>query len=512
MTGPNPAPADRPAQSRHRRVYVWEHPVLGAFEILVDVEGGLSARLELEKRRLVLAAPTGVRVRTPAELPDLKLSRATLDLVSGKLSLGCEPDLGPFGEQLVSELLRETLLAGFDAAGVLARARDADDRLVVYEGSLVKVDACALSSLSLLVTREQLELTLSRPVVLDFGRLLGKTEISTLVWSFARGALEARLAGRVNLWGRVVERVVPALARYTFRRFVPREMLEPGFDLARDRTLLPHLRTMLRGLTSPPPAGRRASDPTIAQVVEPPPGAPAAASEISAADTPAAVRLGVDPGDALTVTRTPEGVRLETGHGLYLVAPGRPWTRRFRVLAVTWDADSDAVAVEASPAMGAATIAGVGALVRAHAIAPVVEALADLERDAEGRVRLPLADNADLYLPDGTLTAHLDGASLRITSRPRALVVARPRFVRFALAEVAYATAGNEVTSELAGASCLGRLFAGKGRKVLVAELRAWLLANLPEPMRADGYDLFADEEQARTLGALLPSPPPQPP
>lgn len=496
MTAASPASAD-PA-SRHRRVFVWEHPVLGAFEILFDVEGGASARLELEKRRLVLAAPTGVLIRTPAELPNLKVSRATLDLASGALTIASEPALGPFGEQLVSELLSETLLADFDAAGVLARARGADDRMVLYEGSLVKVDACALSSLSLLVTREQIELTLSSPVVLDFGRLLGKTEVSTLVWSFARGALDARLAGRVNLWGRVVERVVPALARYTFRRFVPREMLEPGFDLARDRTLLPHLRTMLRGVTSPPPAGRRLSDPSLAQVVEPPP------ADGLAAVPPTAVRLALDPGDALVLTRTPAGARLESAHGLYLVAAGRDWTRRFRVVALDWDAATDEVTVEATPTMGAAVASGVAALVRGHAVAPVVEALTGLERDAEGRARLPLADNADLYLPDGTLTARLDGASLRITSRPRALVVARPRFVRFALAEVAYATAGNTVTTELAGASFLGRLFAGKGRKVLVAELRAWLLANLPEPMRADGYDLFADEEQARTLGGLL--------
>jgi len=476
------APSARAARER-LLVFAWEHPVLGRFEIRVDFEAGASARLSLESRQLRLRAPTGVLIRTPAELPNISVTEVTLDLTSGALGIVSEPPLGSFGEQLLGEFIRDSVLAGFDPGAVLARASNADDRISLYEGSLVKVHACALSSVTLALTRRALELTLSKPIVLDFGRLLGKTEISTLIWSFTSGTLSARLTGQVNLWSRVVGRVTPVLGRFYFRRFVPAEMLEPGFDITRDRALGPHIAAMLRGLAGGATAGGRPA---------PAPGPPP--------------RITVEPGDALELVRDREGVELRTEHGLFLDAPGRPWVSRFRLLSARWDAASQDLTIRALPALGEAVRGGLATLLRLHLVEPVANAITSLPRDRDGRAIVPLGD-ADLHLADGTLTARLDGRRLNIEAAPRALVVARPKLARFALRRLTYDTAQADIDAEISGASCLGRIFVGRARKVLPKELGKFLAEQLPPAMQIPDYDLFADPDQAKNLALLVAAP-----
>lgn len=491
-----------PALAR-RSMYVWEHPVLGRFDIRLDLAHGLDLTLDLDAQRLELTAPGGVEIRCPATLPDIVVQSVSARFTAKELRIKSLPDLGIFEQELLSHLLEETLLSGLDPAALIARATSAHGSLVLHEGKLARATVPAAARVHLTMNRERVKIDLSPAITLDFGRLLGTAEIGTLRWSFATAQLGVELSGAPNLWARVVEKVAPALSKSTFRRLLPRAMLAAGYDPGKDDLLGTHLTAIIARVS----AGDRAEKADRGGELVP--GARLETRELPVAVVPPVtvtrpLRFEIEPGDYLEVERTGWGVALRTLRGVYLTGGGRQWLKQFRVLSAHYDANSGAVSVDAAPLMGDAARAGLSKLLRARFVDPVAGFFAKRARDSKGRARIPIGRRVELRVPDGGYLARLDGMELSLKANPAVLVVARPRFIRFAIKRARYRFANRELKVDVGPGNWFSWLFVAMARREIRRHLAAWIASILPPAMQVDGYDVFRDARQAETLARLV--------
>ncbi|MCA9517881.1 MAG: hypothetical protein KC635_23235 [Myxococcales bacterium] len=492
-----------PALAR-RTMYVWEHPVLGRFDIRVDLSHGLELTLDLEEQRLKLTAPGGVEIRCPATLPDIVLREVSAKFTAKELKIKSIPDLGAFEQELLSFLLEETLLSGLDPAALLARATSKRGTVVLYESKLVRATVPVAARIHMTMNRERVKIDLTPAITLDFGRLLGNAEIGTLRWSFATAALSVELSGEPNLWARVVELVAPALSKSTFRRLLPKAMLAAGYDPGKDDLLGTHLTAIIARVS----AGDRAEK--VERSGEIAPGERVETRELPILAPPPVtvqrppLRFEVEPGDYLEIERTGWGVYLRTLRGVYLTGGGRPWLKQFRVLSAHYDGNSGAVSVEAAPLMGDAARAGLAKALRQRFVDPVAGFFAKRARDSKGRAKIPIGRKVELRVPDGGYLARLDGMELSVKANPPLLVVARPRFVRFAVKRARYRFANRELKVDVGPGNWFSWLFVAKAKGEIRRQLAAYIASILPPSMQMDGYDVFRDARQAETLARLV--------
>ena len=107
-------------------------------------------------------------------------------------------------------------------------------------------------------------------------------------------------------------------------------------------------------------------------------------------------------------------------------------------------------------------------------------------------------------MPDGGYLARLDGMELSVKANPPLLVVARPRFVRFAVKRARYRFANRELKVDVGPGNWFSWLFVAKAKGEIRRQLAAYIASILPPSMQMDGYDVFRDARQAETLARLV--------
>ncbi len=271
-----PPPSDRDNGSRRQPLFATEVPLLGAVTVDLPLSEPLVVRLNRD--RLDLGLGLGLHIHFSTPLPPLDIRKVGLDLHSFEVCLTAE-SLGPLAEQLVSIGVREVSgrLLGIDPVGyqgpgdsllsAFLDGLDGDElgRRKFYEAALplgfdLGVWMAPTSELGLELTGEQLDLTLTQPLVLEAPLI--RLGLGGLTYRFSDGHLLLRErtpdAMFLRRWFNVaLIFVLGFYARRMLRSYLPPTMATPGYNLFTD----PDLKTNLAALRSRlQPQSARADD------------------------------------------------------------------------------------------------------------------------------------------------------------------------------------------------------------------------------------------------------------
>ncbi len=365
-------------------------PLLGEFKVLFDVDSGFGTRASANSVQVF--SGKGLVVRTPEPMPDIVLRYVSLDLKTGEVELKGEPDIGPFEEEILSNVLRQSVLKGVGGKaqnpvtgglGQLPTTPEGKTVLFSMKGFDVLVDPA--TQVSAMVRSQSLWVSFSLPLVVDGPGPLNM-DIASIEYNFASGQLQVvpRYSDNnaVLVLQHIGAQIGARLASDFLRRRLPPAMARPGYDPGRDPNLQDNLNLLVRGFggsspSAPGPQTTPATEPqTSPSGPAPTPGAPSGPAAAAPPQTLytldktpfGPVSVHIEAGDRLDVTRSAEALTLSAGKGLFLRVPGADWTQNLRILQVRYENRTGKLDISATKPVGAAVTQVFEALIAGHVL------------------------------------------------------------------------------------------------------------------------------------------------
>ncbi len=368
-------------------------PLLGEFQVLFDVDEGLST--VADAKTVTIFSPSGITLKTPPSIPPVTIHRATLSLETGKVEIQSTPDIGEFEEEIIGGILRQTVLKNLQGAPGKSPVesqfanvpKTKDGGLKIYESFWADVILDPATQVTAKLAADGLWVNFSKPIFVDiFGPV--NLHIAALQYNFKTASIEIIPEANAGAVRVALEQVVANLGEFFAEKFLrgklPADMLQQGYDPARDPKLQENMNALIANFSgvqregdaaaggqeaakAPKPAEQAAQEAKEATSAQRATGqdqqqgaAPASAQEgwqslYRIDGTPlGAITVAMDKGDALGITKTAQKVEVSAGRGIFVVVPGAEWTQGLRITRLAYDFQTGALEIDASKPIGEA--------------------------------------------------------------------------------------------------------------------------------------------------------------
>jgi hypothetical protein len=426
-TNKNAALSEGGAQHKGKeRLATYQDPLLGEFEVLFDLDAGLSASLTGGTVRIVSGA--GLTLKTPEEMPDITIYEIVLDLASGEVEIKSDPEIGEFEERLLGGMLKESVLAGVkdlgSAAGMaeqLGLEVDNEGNIKLYDSWMVDLLMKDTTQITASLSGQAVQIGFSEPILVD---VLGPDYfyITAVKYDFASASVEIIYDTSKGWWASANGAIYGTIAQWFGNDFIrerlPEDMKEEGYSPARDSRLAENFNALLGNFMAPEggkePQAQKGSEAPVradagggagaarreAEEVKPLEAEGQAGQEVSREPIGEdnyevvyafsvggqAAHLAVDKGSQIFAERTPTEIVLGARGGLFVVTEGAAWARALRLEAVRYQIADGSIQIDASEEVGEAVERALAAVLRVHVLPQVPEVASEvlgLPRDGE---------------------------------------------------------------------------------------------------------------------------------
>jgi LysM repeat protein len=382
---------------KDRVLFAQEDALLGRFEVILSLDGDMSARAT--QRFLHITSAGGLLIRTPEGMSDLVVHSVVLDLQTMAVRVQSQPEIGPLEHQIISGVLKDTILAqapelaakgqgGPLAAAMATLPSDKKGRKVAYDYkalgvSLMSVLLDPAMAATVTFNGKGLNIDMFPGVVVDTPG--PDFTIASLRYSFATAAFDIGQQGATTVLGVIGDQLkqplvdgVEAVGARFFAQKLPAAMRTAGYDPTLDPKFQDNLDTLYANFTGVHllggrPGSKGAADKPGEEHAEPAVGgskAPAPRPGASAgADKKAApperqvlyqftskdfgpVEVCLEPGDGVKVYKDDTTVGLDAGRGIFLRVPGHEWLQDVRLSAIRYTLATGRLDFEGTERMG----------------------------------------------------------------------------------------------------------------------------------------------------------------
>ena len=428
----------------------YNDPLLGDFQVLFDVDNGVSARLM--DGVVTVFSTSGLTLRTPGNLPDITMKLVRMDMKTGDVEIISDPELGPFEEKIISEGLRTTMLAGMtqaesqaDLASVLGLEVNKDGQIPLYESFWADVYLDASTSITTKLSDKSFWIYFSKPIFAD---ILGPVNLHLMAieYNFATASIDLIPSADGNMVSVGLEEMVSRLGESFGNDFIrdkmPAAMKKAGYSPKADPDLQKHFNELLVNLgigesaaqnTVTPQKGSMAPAPQQSSTGAPAPvvesekstetSAPASASEVESKEpeldyqplytvetSNGTIAVAVDKEDSLDISKSPTELRLGASNGLFVVAPGADWARQLRIFDIRYGLADGELEINASEQVGELVTEVLESLIRTQVLPKMPgEVLSKLGVDQEP---IPLNELGELEVLYATEVAGMGQVQL----------------------------------------------------------------------------------------------------
>ncbi len=357
-------------------------PLMGQFQVLFDVDQGVSA--SLMDGVVTVFAKSGLTLRTPQGLPDVTIKLVRVDLKTGAASIVSDPKIGAIEERLITEGLRSSLLAGVgkmdsqaDLATTLGLEVNKEGKIPLYESVWADVYLDASAAITTTMSDSKVTLHFSEPIFCD---ILGPVNlhIMAIAYDFRTASIDLIPPATGGAVGVVLEEYASQLgegfANDFIRSKMPAAMKVAGYSPKKDPKLTENFNALLTNLGVSKGDKSEVDKARAAEEVKEARGAAPAAdagSGGSGAEGPqcaplegdfvplytvstasGTIALAVDKGDAFDVSKSATEIRLGASRGIYVVAPGAPYLSELRIFDVRYGLADGKIQISASEEVG----------------------------------------------------------------------------------------------------------------------------------------------------------------
>lgn len=396
--------ASDPQYEGKESLATYTDPLLGEFEVLMDLDQGAGA--QVTEGVVTVFSASGLILRTPEGMPDVTLRLIRLDLKTGDVEVNSEPELGEFEEKFIGEVLRSTVLSGMVGAESqtalveqLGLEADADGMVTLHDTFWMSVHMSASTSVLTSLRGEGISLHFSEPIFVD---LLGPVNlhIQGVFYDFATGSLTIVPAVRDSMVGQALEQWAAELGALFGESFIedmlPDAMKEPGYNPARDPNLSENFNALLQkatGATNEVEGGQgegavvdaqtspQTSDTALEgqEQVESLTEGGSQEVEESVEEAPyqslytfytaqGELTLAMDRGDELAVERSATELTVGASGGLYVVSPQLSWLAQLRIFQIRYGLVDGEIEIDASEPVGEMLTTALEVLIRAQVL------------------------------------------------------------------------------------------------------------------------------------------------
>jgi len=378
------APA-APGKAGKETLLTHTDPLLGEFQVLFDVDQGLSTIADAKSVRIFSAS--GITLKTPGSIPPVTIYSVTLDLASGAVDIKSQPDIGPFEEKIVSGILKQTVLKGMDKARgsivdeqMAAMPKTADGGIKLFESFAADVILDPSTQVTARLAADSLWVNFSKSILVD---LLGPVNlhVRALQYNFATASVSIIPEGSGSLVKVALEQAVASIGGILGEKFIktklPAAMQVAGYDPARDPNLQQNLQSLIGNFAGvekqevgpKPDPLQKQKDPTHDQPKEKlpePTGGDEGWQVIYKVENTkmGPISIAMDRGDQLSIDKHGTQVNIGSNNGLFAVVPGADWARELRILKVGLDVETGKLDITASQEIGEAVRGALEGLVR----------------------------------------------------------------------------------------------------------------------------------------------------
>lgn len=421
-------------------------PILGTFDVRMDIDRGITAATRGEK--VLVSASGGLTIRTPEGMPNLTLTYISLDLKTGEVEIKSTPDLGPFEERLIGNLLRTTVLDGFDnldstagKAEALGLPTNDDGGIIVHDSRWIDVTMDPDTQFTASLRGSGIFIGFSEDVFVDiFGPV--NIYLQSIFYDFSTGQVSLTPNAEGNMVSNALERWAADIGEGFVNDFLagllPEAMRKTGYNPAKDPNLTENFNALLANFTGgtdetgevaaqEQEAGERAEGPA-AQNAGASLGSSASENRQPLEEQGieplwrvgtevGEIALAMDKGDELFVERTATHVRFGSPNGIFIVAEGADWTQDLRLFEVSYRLEDGEIELKASEPVGEFVTETLAGLFRTQLLPMVPEDI----KSAVGVGQVPETVEADLA-PAGERTLYeleVPGlGAVRVSSNP----------------------------------------------------------------------------------------------
>jgi len=381
-----------PMGPRDRMLFEHSDPLLGQFQVILGLDGDLSA--QAHQKFFTITSAGGLTIKTPNGMSDLVINKLSVNLETMAVNIVSVPEIGPLERKILTQVLRETLLANIpqmmeQGKSPVAKAMEnvpktEDGQAIAYEW---KEPVFGTSVVQMLLSPDvMVGVNFSnKGLVIDLFpgldiKIPGPDyKISKLKYDFATAEFGLEQQGATTVLGVIGDTLkkpvlngVASLGSKWFKGKLPAVMRAPGYDPTLDQKLPEHMDELYKNLTGvsmmgkkeggakPGPAGPETEQTTA------PKGAAGATGEVAskaATDTDqvlyqlqskelGAVKVCLDKDDTANIYKDAKSVGLDTKKGLYLKVPGHDWVQDIRLKGIRYDLESKKLDFEASDKIG----------------------------------------------------------------------------------------------------------------------------------------------------------------
>ncbi len=388
--------------ARDRLLFAHSDPVLGKFEVVLGLEGDISARAH--QRFFTISSQSGLLIRTPEGMSDLRINGITVNLQTMAVHINSQPEVGPLERKIITGLLQSTLLA---TVPELARQGEspvaaAMTTLPMKDGSHVLWDLKGPFDTTLLAimmspetmagvkfNKSGLELDLFPG--LQIAKPGRDIHVAKLCYDFATATFSIEQQGATTVFGVIANDLrqpllngIAMVGSKYFRTKLPAVMRQPGYDPTLDPKFTAHLDQVYQAFTGvsmlqPATAtettgggadlaeveargqgGRARTGGPVAGAAEGAWGEERAAhadEDVQLLYRMQAAGLGtvevcLEKGDKAEIFKDASAVGLQTQRGFFLRVPGQPWLEEVRLRGLRYDLVTQALDVEGSERLG----------------------------------------------------------------------------------------------------------------------------------------------------------------
>jgi len=549
---------------KDRTLFTQSDPLLGQFEVVLSLDGDLTARAS--QRYLHITSSGGLLLRTPEGMSDLLIRSAILDLRTMAVRVQSEPEVGPLEHKIISGILRDTLLAqapelagqgqGGPLAAAMATLPSAKGKKVAYDYKALGVSVLSVlidpaTAASVTFNGSGLDISMWPGIVVD---TVGPDfTIGGLRYHFATASFDIDQQGSTSVLGVIGDQLkqplldgVEAVGARFFRQKLPAAMRAAGYDPTVDPKFEDNLDALYKSFTGVSLLGGRPGQKAGAgeqaprstergdsRAVAGAAGAAAAASsargqsadrqvlyQFSSKDF-GAVEVCLEPGDAVQIYKDDATVGLDAGRGLFLRVAGHEWLEDVRLTGIRYRLADGRLDFEGTDTMGEFVRSVLEDVVNAYVIPSLpgevrrgvgLEGQGDAQHQTLYSADVAGAGKVELLLDKGDRLSLSKAEDVVEMSAGRGLILkapALPSLAKLRVMGVRYVLGTDELRVD--SDNDLGPA----GEKILGSLIKAYVVPQLPGAagVRADApkidkatlaaFPTVAYTQQAGTLGRV---------
>jgi hypothetical protein len=365
---------EKQPQDGRQSLVKYTDPILGEFDVRLDIDRGITTATRGGK--VVVTASSGLVIRTPKGMPDLTLRLIELDLATGDVRIISDPDIGPFEERLIGNLLRTTVLDGFDnldntagKASALGLPTNSDGKIIVHDSRWVSVIMDPATQFTASLSGKGIWIFFSEDLFVDvFGPV--NIYLSAIFYDFSTGEVSLTSSTEGSMVGVALQRWAADIGEGMASDFLagqlPAAMKKKGYNPSKDPKLADNFNALLANFT-----GGKDESGLVAEAQAKTPDAPASLGSREAAGREPSgdgdgsyeslwkirtevgeVALAMSKGDELFVERNATHVKFGAPGGIFIVAEGADWTQDLRLYEVSYNLENGEIEIDASEPVG----------------------------------------------------------------------------------------------------------------------------------------------------------------